>query len=102
MASDFNVDVQKLFLGIMLSDAESFVRVQNIYNADNFDKSIKAAAKFIKEYSDEHKVLPDVKRPSSELLKETYSDKDRNKNGDDNDDRERDDRDRDDRDDRDS
>ena len=61
MASDFNVDVQKLFLGIMLSDAESFVRVQNIYNADNFDKSIKAAAKFIKEYSDEHKVLPDVK-----------------------------------------
>ena len=46
------------------------------------------------------KVLPDVKRPSSELLKETYSDKDRNKNGDDNDDRERDDRDRDDRDDR--
>jgi hypothetical protein len=53
MASDFNVDVQKLFLGIMLSDAESFVRVQNIYNADNFDKSIKAAAKFIKEYSDD-------------------------------------------------
>jgi replicative DNA helicase len=61
MASDFNVDVQKLFLGIMLSDAESFVRVQNIYNADNFDKSIKAAAKFIKEYSDNHKILPDVK-----------------------------------------
>ena len=28
MTSDFNVDVQKLFLEIMLTDAEAFVRVQ--------------------------------------------------------------------------
>ena len=49
MTSDFNVDVQKLFLEIMITDAEAFVRVQNIYNADNFDKSLRAAAKFIKE-----------------------------------------------------
>ena len=62
MTSDFNVDVQKLFLEIMLTDAEAFVRVQNIYNADNFDKSLRAAAKFIKEYSDEHKAMPDCKQ----------------------------------------
>ena len=62
MTSDFNVDIQRLFLEIMLSDAELFVRVQNIYNADNFDKSIKSAAKFIKEYSDEHKAMPDIKQ----------------------------------------
>ena len=65
MTSDFNVDVQKLFLEIMLTDAEAFVRVQNIYNADNFDKSLRAAAKFIKEYSDEHKAMPDCKQISA-------------------------------------
>lgn len=62
MSSDFNTEVQKLFLEIMLSDAESYVRVQNIYNAENFDKSLKAAARFIKEHSDEHKTLPDMRQ----------------------------------------
>jgi archaellum biogenesis ATPase FlaH len=62
MTSDFNADVQKLFLEIMLTDAESYVRVQNIYNSENFDKTLKAAAKFIKEYSDEHKAMPDLRQ----------------------------------------
>ena len=62
MSSDFNTEVQKLFLEIMLSNAESFVRVQNIYNAENFDKSLKAAARFIKEHCDEHKSLPDLRQ----------------------------------------
>jgi len=43
---------------MMLQDAESYVRVQNIYNPENFDRSLRPAAQFIAEHSDEHKTLP--------------------------------------------
>ena len=43
---------------MMLQDAESYVRVQNIYNAENFDRSLRPAAEFIAQHSDEHKTLP--------------------------------------------
>ena len=43
---------------MMLADAESFVRVQNIYNPDNFDKSIRPAADFVKTHFEEHGALP--------------------------------------------
>ena len=58
MLKDYGTDVQKLFLEMMLHDAESYVRVQNIYNPDNFERSLKATAEFIKEHSDKHKTLP--------------------------------------------
>ena len=55
---DYNPDIQKLFLEMMLEDAETYVRVQNIYNAENFDRSLREAARFIKKHSDDHKTLP--------------------------------------------
>jgi len=55
---DYNPEVQKLFLEMMLEDAETYVRVQNIYNAENFDRSLREAARFIKKHSDDHKTLP--------------------------------------------
>jgi KaiC/GvpD/RAD55 family RecA-like ATPase len=55
---DYSVEVQRLFLEIMLQDAQSFVRVQNIYNEENFDRSLKSAAKFIKDHVDAHKAMP--------------------------------------------
>ena len=58
MLKDYGTDVQKLFLEMMLHDAESYVRVQNIYNPENFDRNLKATAEFIKEHSDKHKTLP--------------------------------------------
>jgi len=42
----------------MLHDAESFVRVQNIYNPENFDRSVRAAAEFVKTHFEEHGSLP--------------------------------------------
>lgn len=57
--TDFNTEVQRLFLEFMLSNPENYVRVQNIYNPENFDRTLKAAAKFFKEHADEYKVLPD-------------------------------------------
>jgi len=59
MAKEYNADIQKLFLEMMLEDAQSYVRVQNIYNPQNFDKSLRPAAEFIKEHSDKHKTLPE-------------------------------------------
>ena len=59
MLKDYNIDVQKLFLEMMLEDAQSYVRVQNIYNAENFDRALRPAAEFIKQHCDDHKTLPD-------------------------------------------
>jgi archaellum biogenesis ATPase FlaH len=59
MIKDYNIDVQKLFLEMMLEDAQSYVRIQNIYNPQNFDRSLRPAAEFIKAHSDQHKTLPD-------------------------------------------
>jgi len=58
MLKDYGLEVQRLFLEMMLQDAESYVRVQNIYNAENFDRSLRPAAEFIAQHSDEHKTLP--------------------------------------------
>jgi KaiC/GvpD/RAD55 family RecA-like ATPase len=59
LVKDYGLDVQKFFLEMMLEDATSYVRVQNIYNPQNFDKSLRPAAEFIKEHSDKHKTMPD-------------------------------------------
>jgi RecA/RadA recombinase len=56
---DYSVDVQRLFLEMMLMDAQSYVRVQNIYNPENFDRSLRPAALFIKQHCDDHKTMPD-------------------------------------------
>jgi replicative DNA helicase len=59
MLKEYGLDVQRLFLEMMLEDAASYVRVQNIYNPANFDRSLRPAAEFIKEHSEKHKTLPD-------------------------------------------
>ena len=58
MTKEYSTDLQRLFLEMMMADGQSFVRVQNIYNPENFDRSIREAAKFIAEYSDSYKSLP--------------------------------------------
>ena len=55
---EYTSDLQKLFLEMMLNDAQSFVRVQNIYNPENFDRNYREAAKFLLEHADKHKTLP--------------------------------------------
>ena len=59
---DYSVEVQKLFLEFMMQDAQSYVRVQNIFNEENFDRTLRSTAKFIKEHCDQHKTLPDRKQ----------------------------------------
>lgn len=59
MLKEYSLDVQKLFLEMMLEDASSYVRVQNIYNPENFDRNLRPAAEFIMEHCNNHKTMPD-------------------------------------------
>ena len=65
MLKDYGLEVQRLFLEMMLQDASSYVRVQNIYNPENFDRSLRPAAEFIKKHSADHKTLPTVEQISA-------------------------------------
>jgi archaellum biogenesis ATPase FlaH len=58
---EYNRDVQQLFLEMMLNDAESYARVQNIFNPQYFQRELQPVAKFIKNYSNDYKKLPDIK-----------------------------------------
>ena len=58
MLKEYGLDVQRLFLEMMLQDAESYVRVQNIYNPENFDRSLRPAAEFIKKHVNDHRTMP--------------------------------------------
>ena len=58
--ADYTFDVQKLYLEMMLADAESFARAQNIFDSKNFDRKLQPIAKFVKEYVEEYKVLPEA------------------------------------------
>ena len=59
MLSNYGVDVQRLFLEMMMQDASSYVRVQNIYNPENFDRTLRPAAEFIMTHCNDHKTMPD-------------------------------------------
>jgi archaellum biogenesis ATPase FlaH len=59
---EYTKEIQKLFLEMMLNDAQSFVRVQNIYNIENFDPSLQEAATMISEHSGDHGTLPTLEQ----------------------------------------
>ena len=56
--ADYGYDIQKLYLEMMLSDAETFVRCQSIFYHTLFDRKLQNTAKFIDQYVEEHNVLP--------------------------------------------
>lgn len=59
---EYSADLQKLFLEMMMQDAQSYVRVQNIYNPENFDRNLRETASFIKEHTDKHRTMPTVEQ----------------------------------------
>lgn len=56
---NYTYDMQKLYLEMFLSDAETFVRCQNIFDPENFDQRLRTAAEFVTKYVDEYKVMPE-------------------------------------------
>lgn len=57
---NYDYDMQKLYLEMFLSDAETFVRCQNIFDPENFDQRLRDSAEFITKYVDEYKVMPET------------------------------------------
>lgn len=55
---DYGYDIQKLYLEIMLTDAETFVRCQSVFNPVSFDRRLQPAAEFINDYVSNHNALP--------------------------------------------
>ena len=60
MTTNYNAEIQKLYLEMFLSDAETFIRCQNIFDPENFDRKFQEPAKFINDYVDKYKVMPEV------------------------------------------
>jgi len=58
--SNYGYDIQKLYLEMMLSDAETFVRCQSIWDPTLFDRRLQSSAKFLKDYVDEFNTIPTV------------------------------------------
>ena len=58
--AEYTFDVQKLYLEMFLADAESFARASNIFTPKSFDRKLQPIAKFIKDYVEEYKVMPEV------------------------------------------
>jgi KaiC/GvpD/RAD55 family RecA-like ATPase len=59
LLKEYNTDVQKLFLRMMLTNSELYTRVLNIVDSQNFDKSLREVADMYKEHSEKYNVLPD-------------------------------------------
>jgi archaellum biogenesis ATPase FlaH len=59
MNKDYGYELQKLYLELMLADAEVFVRCQGIFDHTLFDRKLQDAAEFINEYAKEYSVMPD-------------------------------------------
>lgn len=58
--TNYGYDMQRLYLEMFLSDAETFIRCQNIFDPENFDQKLQGAAEFITKYVDQYKVMPET------------------------------------------
>ena len=58
MANEYNTDMQELFLRMIVTNAELFVRVTNIFNPENFDRKLRPVAEFMREHTMEYGILP--------------------------------------------
>ena len=59
-APNYSSEVQKLYLEMFMSDAETFIRCQNIFDPENFDRKHQEVASFINTYVNEYKVMPEA------------------------------------------
>tara|TARA_E500000178_G_scaffold130926_1_gene130768 strand:- start:2644 stop:4077 length:1434 start_codon:yes stop_codon:yes gene_type:complete len=56
--NDYGYDIQKVYLEMMLTDAETFVRCQSVFDHRSFDRRLQDQAQFINEYVIEHNAMP--------------------------------------------
>ena len=56
---EYGIEVQKIFLRVMITEAELYTRVMNILNSENFDRSLRPVANLYKEHTTKYSTLPD-------------------------------------------
>jgi len=56
--TDYGYDIQKVYLEMFMTDAESFVRCQGVFDPNTFDRKLQSSAKFLKDYVEEHNAIP--------------------------------------------
>ena len=56
--TDYGYDIQKVYLEMMLTDAETFVRCQSVFDPQTFDRRLQPQAKFLNDYVVEHNAMP--------------------------------------------
>src|SRR5271166_5075865 len=61
---NYNYDMQLLFVAMMVTDFELFVRCQTILKTEYFDKTLASTVKFILEYANKYNGIP-----SPEIIK---------------------------------
>ena len=66
MIKDYDYDIQKLYLEIMMADAETFVRCQGIFDHTLFDKKLQEAAEYLYAYVDKYSVMPEYEMINTE------------------------------------
>ena len=59
---EYTHDIQELFLRMMLTDAQLYTRVSNIMNSENFERTLRPAAKFLVEFSEKYNAIPDAEQ----------------------------------------
>jgi KaiC/GvpD/RAD55 family RecA-like ATPase len=56
--TDYGYDIQKVYLEMFMTDAESFVRCQGVFDPKTFDRRLQSSAEFIKDYVEQYNALP--------------------------------------------
>jgi len=56
--TDYGYEIQKVYLEMMMTDAESFVRAQAVFDPSSFDRRLHDCAAFLNDYVIEHNALP--------------------------------------------
>ena len=55
---DYGYDIQKVYLEIMLTDAQTFVRCQSVFDPHSFERRLQPAAEFILKYVNQYNTMP--------------------------------------------
>ena len=59
---EYTPDLQKLFVEFLAQDQDLFVRINNILDANYFDRNLRKAVTFIKEHASEYSALPTLEQ----------------------------------------
>jgi len=59
LSTEYNSDMQILFLRMMVTNAELYTRITNIMNPANFERRLKPVAEFLVEHTTTYNIMPD-------------------------------------------